>query len=129
MSVYVFFFQAEDGIRDIGVTGVQTCALPISAEPDLVFVLGGDGTMLKASRMYPGRVLLGVNLGKVGFMSGTVPEEIEAGGGKVLGGGLEGQEYRMLEVGVAGEEAQQGAKDAVLLQKRADQLIRSEEHK
>src|SRR3712207_7765858 len=28
-----FFFQAEDGIRDIGVTGVQTCALPISAFP------------------------------------------------------------------------------------------------
>src|SRR3712207_2959303 len=26
-----FFFQAEDGIRDIGVTGVQTCALPILA--------------------------------------------------------------------------------------------------
>src|SRR6476620_5351504 len=25
----VFFFRAEDGIRDIGVTGVQTCALPI----------------------------------------------------------------------------------------------------
>src|SRR3712207_7143566 len=28
---WVFFFQAEDGIRDIGVTGVQTCALPIWA--------------------------------------------------------------------------------------------------
>src|SRR5215203_6667132 len=28
-----FFFQAEDGIRDIGVTGVQTCALPISFGP------------------------------------------------------------------------------------------------
>src|SRR2546421_6028848 len=27
----VFFFQAEDGIRDLIVTGVQTCALPISA--------------------------------------------------------------------------------------------------
>src|SRR3712207_1964497 len=26
---HIFFFQAEDGIRDIGVTGVQTCALPI----------------------------------------------------------------------------------------------------
>ena len=26
---FCFFFQAEDGIRDIGVTGVQTCALPI----------------------------------------------------------------------------------------------------
>ena len=27
--MFIFFFQAEDGIRDIGVTGVQTCALPI----------------------------------------------------------------------------------------------------
>src|SRR2546429_4755483 len=27
--LYVFFFQAEDGIRDVAVTGVQTCALPI----------------------------------------------------------------------------------------------------
>src|SRR2546430_13144452 len=26
---YFFFFQAEDGIRDLTVTGVQTCALPI----------------------------------------------------------------------------------------------------
>src|SRR5215204_6888101 len=29
MSVFFFFFQAEDGIRDHCVTGVQTCALPI----------------------------------------------------------------------------------------------------
>src|SRR5947209_13789603 len=29
-TFFFFFFQAEDGIRDIGVTGVQTCALPIS---------------------------------------------------------------------------------------------------
>src|SRR3712207_8361117 len=29
MVSFFFFFQAEDGIRDIGVTGVQTCALPI----------------------------------------------------------------------------------------------------
>src|SRR5438270_1177940 len=28
-STFVFFFQAEDGIRDLTVTGVQTCALPI----------------------------------------------------------------------------------------------------
>src|SRR5260370_9797440 len=36
-SEWVFFFQAEDGIRDSSVTGVQTCALPIS-DPDP----GGD---------------------------------------------------------------------------------------
>src|SRR2546427_6955844 len=28
-SIFFFFFQAEDGIRDLTVTGVQTCALPI----------------------------------------------------------------------------------------------------
>src|SRR3989449_11404974 len=27
--ILIFFFQAEDGIRDVAVTGVQTCALPI----------------------------------------------------------------------------------------------------
>src|SRR2546430_10155369 len=37
--VLVFFFQAEDGIRDLTVTGVQTCALPI-------FSLTGSGTAL-----------------------------------------------------------------------------------
>src|SRR5690625_6643481 len=31
-DVYCFFFQAEDGIRDGHVTGVQTCALPILEE-------------------------------------------------------------------------------------------------
>src|SRR5437879_13883401 len=30
--MWIFFFQAEDGIRDTSVTGVQTCALPISVE-------------------------------------------------------------------------------------------------
>src|SRR5690606_41078292 len=34
-EVLFFFFQAEDGIRDFHVTGVQTCALPISRNPRL----------------------------------------------------------------------------------------------
>src|SRR5690606_39286028 len=36
----VFFFQAEDGIRDFHVTGVQTCALPICSSPN-----GGIGAL------------------------------------------------------------------------------------
>src|SRR5687768_15173011 len=38
-TAVVFFFQAEDGIRDVAVTGVQTCALPISggAYPRIVW--------------------------------------------------------------------------------------------
>src|SRR2546430_7067997 len=32
--LFFFFFQAEDGIRDLTVTGVQTCALPICSRGD-----------------------------------------------------------------------------------------------
>src|SRR2546422_5132620 len=34
---FFFFFQAEDGIRDVAVTGVQTCALPILGHPATVY--------------------------------------------------------------------------------------------
>src|SRR5260370_24761231 len=37
-----FFFQAEDGIRDSSVTGVQTCALPISSEIDVAFASAAE---------------------------------------------------------------------------------------
>src|SRR5207249_8200140 len=40
----LFFFQAEDGIRDRNVTGVQTCALPISFSNDRV-VLNSQGKL------------------------------------------------------------------------------------
>ena len=90
---------------------------------DLVFVLGGDGTMLRASRMYPGRVLVGVNLGRVGFMSGMRPEELESGVEKILNGRLHVQEYRMLEVRLSGEgEPRLAVNDAVLLKKRPHQI-------
>src|SRR5437763_6287185 len=43
-----FFFQAEDGIRDTSVTGVQTCALPISG------VRCGAGSRRSPNRPQPG---------------------------------------------------------------------------
>src|SRR5687768_18298765 len=50
----VFFFQAEDGIRDVAVTGVQTCALPISeADGDFekaIEILRKKGQKVSASR-------------------------------------------------------------------------------
>src|SRR3989441_11741834 len=42
-SFIVFFFQAEDGIRDKLVTGVQTCALPIYQLAEAAKHLGGAG--------------------------------------------------------------------------------------
>src|SRR5205085_3469317 len=40
---FFFFFQAEDGIRDLTVTGVQTCALPISTRGGLHRIDGDRG--------------------------------------------------------------------------------------
>src|SRR5204863_9233250 len=61
VSVFVFFFQAEDGIRDLYVTGVQTCALPIfrtvvAAERDGRLPKGSSNLMLGPSPQ-PGEVI------------------------------------------------------------------------
>src|SRR5205823_11585632 len=47
----VFFFQAEDGIRDKLVTGVQTCALPISPR-ELELLMGGE-ELARADQLEP----------------------------------------------------------------------------
>src|SRR5687767_15723845 len=58
MMMFFFFFQAEDGIRDKLVTGVQTCALPISLrrsgarEGDHVFVTGRLGGPARAIQAF-----------------------------------------------------------------------------
>src|SRR5439155_8434804 len=46
-SVVLFFFQAEDGIRDGHVTGVQTCALPISFPDSMAMRTPPPGTLAR----------------------------------------------------------------------------------
>src|SRR5438270_9415381 len=79
---FFFFFQAEDGIRDLTVTGVQTCALPIS---------GGEQQMCAIGRGLMGRPeLLLIDELSLGLAPKTVDEivarlpEIAAGGTAVL---------------------------------------------
>src|SRR5467141_5078729 len=50
---FVFFFQAEDGIRDSSVTGVQTCALPILVEVHQADVLEGGAIVYDVDGMKP----------------------------------------------------------------------------
>src|SRR6266481_6996392 len=51
--MFFFFFQAEDGIRDGTVTGVQTCALPISSRMPPVGFFGADKGAALFSNGYP----------------------------------------------------------------------------
>src|SRR3989442_16012332 len=55
-----FFFQAEDGIRDADVTGVQTCALPISSWT-IVVPFPKSGITLKVNH----RVMRPVKVGRI----------------------------------------------------------------
>src|SRR2546429_9529998 len=52
---FFFFFQAEDGIRDVAVTGVQTCALPISARTSGLLIPPKKWTPSKPRLRFPPR--------------------------------------------------------------------------
>src|SRR5688500_19822799 len=54
-SILIFFFQAEDGIRDYKVTGVQTCALPIWAAAGPARPRSRAGSSGRWARCLPGR--------------------------------------------------------------------------
>src|SRR5947209_17382940 len=76
--IMVFFFQEEDGIRYIGVTGVQTCALPIlgssvkhivnqrNQESKSKKLKGMLICMSSVVKIYLGMILLSINLDKMG---------------------------------------------------------------
>src|SRR5437879_9183250 len=57
--LYYFFFQAEDGIRDTSVTGVQTCALPISRRRRAERADGGERGSRGAAGQRSARELAG----------------------------------------------------------------------
>src|SRR5258707_7761319 len=88
MSGLIFFFQAEDGIRDIGVTGVQTCALPIC--PPAVKLPIHDPKEWEppawcnwVRRSWIGSFTAGGR--KIGCLTGMVPSEWSTGNGQRLG--------------------------------------------
>ena len=73
-------------------------------DAELVVVLGGDGTMLRALRTFlgTGTPVLGVNFGRVGFLSSLEPEELEDGLRWAFAGELKVVELPTLEVGNGG---------------------------
>src|SRR6266567_1581025 len=61
LCFFFFFFQAEDGIRDLTVTGVQTCALPIS-----------NGDKRPVQNLQAGMQLLSYNVVTNQFVTSTI---------------------------------------------------------
>lgn len=88
---------------------------------DIVFVLGGDGTLLRAAEMTADTAppLLGVNFGHLGFLSELERAELEPGLQRVLDEGFEVEERMMLECVLrdAGEETTLHALNDVIVAK------------
>ena len=67
--------------HDLGLTGTTPCDGEVGSARDaeLVLVLGGDGTILRAAELArdAGVPLLGVNLGRVGFLAEAEPEDLD----------------------------------------------------
>ncbi|MDQ2984410.1 MAG: NAD(+)/NADH kinase [Actinomycetota bacterium] len=75
------------------------------ASADLVVVLGGDGTMLRAFQRFLGTGIpvIGVNYGRVGFLASIEEDELETGLSRVFGGDYAVYELATLEVEVEGD--------------------------
>ncbi len=93
--------------------GLEVTGDPRSA--DLVVVLGGDGTMLRALRTYLGSGIpvIGVNFGRVGFLSSMQPDELEVGLTRAFRGDLDVVELPTLET-ENGEAAHIAVNDVVV---------------
>src|SRR2546430_14969386 len=107
-DVYLFFFfQAEDGIRDLTVTGVQTCALPIlpippGGGPDLV----GRLIAARLSETLGQPVVVENRVGGNGVVAGGAVEVGRAacrGRGEISGGGGSLKKKRDVKIGVSVE--------------------------
>src|SRR5262249_56572344 len=76
LHVVLFFFQAEDGIRDWSVTGVQTCALPISGAGHSgisAFLVEAETPGFDVARVEPKMGIKGSTTGELVFEEARVP--------------------------------------------------------
>ena len=72
-------------------------------DADFVITVGGDGTLLKAARLYPETPVFGINLGRLGFLAQAKPAEIKTAVKKLINSEYTVQKRMMLEA--SGEKA------------------------
>jgi NAD+ kinase len=98
-----------------------------AADVDIAVVLGGDGTMLRALNRFLGTEVpvIGVNFGRVGFLSSIPRDELEAGLGRVFAGDYRVEELPTLEVEV-GDERRVAVNDLVVASAVVGRMIQLE---
>jgi NAD+ kinase len=124
--------QVGDGVERLVAlarrTGVDLVVTPEEAahhdlaphgdptEAELVVVLGGDGTMLRALRLYLGTgvPVLGVNFGRVGFLSSMQPDALEEGLARAFAGEFVTVELPTLELDLEAGSADDEATDVAV---------------
>ncbi|HSH57511.1 MAG TPA: NAD(+) kinase [Halomonas sp.] len=82
---------------------------------DLVIVVGGDGSLLGAARTlcHSGTLVLGVNRGRLGFLTDISPDELEERVGEVLEGHYEVEERFLLDAELYRDDTLMGSGDAL----------------
>ena len=100
----------------------------LATRADVIVAIGGDGTMLHAARRVAlhGVPLLGINLGKLGFLTDILPEQALDAVDSILSGDHLAEERRMLEAELVGDGERPGpmiALNDVVLQKRGSSRI------
>lgn len=104
-------YALEQDAKRIAVQGVIEQHAVFRDDLDLVFVLGGDGTLLRAAgtRELRGAPLLPVNLGHLGFLSTIERSALESGLHAIVGGEFTVEERTMLHWQISSEEGYPGA--------------------
>jgi NAD+ kinase len=105
---------AEERVRKLAAqAGVQI--VDENGQPDLAVVLGGDGTMLHALGRYLGTgvPVLGVNYGRVGFLTAISSDELEDGLARAFAGELRTVDLATLDVSV-GDVTRSAVNDVVV---------------
>src|SRR5699024_11514264 len=117
-SSMFFFFQAEDGIRDRNVTGVQTCALPISLALGRSILAEGRTVMLQ-----PEIPELTAGREKALYMvDRRFTHAVAKGALLARGGGLRGGSYRETPAQVPASDAERSFAEQVLANRKSTRL-------
>jgi NAD+ kinase len=101
----------------------------LAAQADFMIAVGGDGTLLEAARLVAGREvpLLGINRGRLGFLTDVLPQDVAAGIDAVLDGRCAADARRLLEArlhrGERGTTRLLAMNDVVLLRRETGRLL------